>query len=180
LLFLEICLLGLGLSMDATAVSISNGMIESRMKIRKRAFIALCFSFFQAFMPILGFYFGRSFIDFLDPIDNFLVFLILSLLGLKMLVESRKEDDKHELLTYPKIVIQGVATSIDALMVGLTFAILHVYIYEASFIIFIITLFMTSLGVIVGCKCAKSLKKNAVLLGGMILIILALKFLLEI
>lgn len=173
------CLIGFGLAMDATAVSISNGMAECKMKYNKIITIAICFGIFQGLMPIFGYYFGRFFADYLDAIDNYVVFIILGVLGIKMIIEANKEDSCKGELTFTKIILQGVATSIDALMVGVTFAIMHVYIYKASLIITIITIIMSFIGVLIGCKFGKNYKQKAEVLGGIILIVLALKFLIE-
>src|SRR5690606_37750267 len=166
-----------GLAMDATAVSISNGMIECNMSAKKHMFIAVCFGFFQGFMPIFGYYFGRIFADYLDPIDNIIVFIILCTLGIRMIFEAKQVEKNKDILSYQKIVIQGIATSIDALMIGVTFAILHTHIYDASIIITIITTIMTFIGVKIGCSFAKSMKKSACLLGAMIVILLSFKYL---
>lgn len=173
------CLIGFGLAMDATAVSISNGMAECKMKYNKMIAIAICFGIFQGLMPIFGYYFGRFFADYLDAIDNYVVFIILGVLGIRMIIEANKEERCKDELNLSKIVLQGVATSIDALMVGVTFAIMHVYIYKASLIISIITIIMSFVGVLIGCNFGKNCKQKAEVLGGIILIVLALKFLIE-
>lgn len=177
--FFEICLTGFGLAMDATAVGLSDGMMNCKMRIEKVVFIALCFGIFQGLMPIFGYYFSGTFANFIDPFDNYLVFIIFVFLGIRMIIESLKQEEVKEFLTYKKILIQGVATSSDALMVGLTFAFMKVTIYKASLIIAIITVILTFLGVKLGCRCGRKLKKKAEILGGVVLIVLGIKFLIE-
>lgn len=175
----EITLVGFGVAMDATTVAICNGISESRMRIRKALAIVLCFAFFQGLMPILGYYFGRSFASYLDKIDNYVVFIIFMVLGMRMIFSSSEENEIVSRLTYSKILVQGIATSIDALMIGVSFAILDVYIYRASLLIVIITIFMVTLGIKLGRRIGKKLKKKSSVLGGVILVVLAFKYLIE-
>jgi len=180
--FVEICLLAFGLAMDATAVALSNGMIDCRMNYKKIIFIALCFGIFQGLMPIVGYYFGGTFADFLDPLDNYIVFIVLVILGIRMIIETNNNNynNTEEILTYNRILIQGIATSIDALLIGITFAIMHVQIFKASLIIILITIILTFIGVLLGCRVGRKLKKKAEILGGIILIALGVRFLITV
>jgi len=170
-----ICLIGSGLAMDATAIAISNGTLNPNLGIRRKFAIAFCFSSFQALMPIFGYYFSKSFITFIDKIDNLLVFLVLSFLSIKMLISSQSNNGIYFELTTKDIILQGIITSIDALVVGSLFVVFEIYIYHASLIIFIITFIFCFIGVYLGCKLGKLFNSNLEIIGAIILFIVAIK-----
>jgi putative Mn2+ efflux pump MntP len=173
----EIVLLGVGLAMDATTVAMTDGMCECRMPLKKASFIALIFGAFQGLMPIFGFYSGRLFRDFIADIDQYVAFGILAFLGIRMLYEAFKNPECAGRISYPKILLQGVATSIDALMVGVTLALVEVEIYYSSLIIAIITAVLSFSGIYLGRKFGQLIKNKALILGGLILIAIGLKML---
>jgi putative Mn2+ efflux pump MntP len=142
-LVLEFIVTGIALAMDASAVSISDGMYDCKMNYKRSIFIALVFGVFQGLMPIIGYYAGRlvAGFSFMEDISNYLIFGIFVFLGANMIYESTKKDEEVvSKLTVGKILLQGVATSIDALFIGVSFAlILDVNIYQAALIIAFIT-----------------------------------------
>lgn len=170
-----ICIIGSTLAMDATAMAITNGITNPHLTNKKRIAIAFCFAFFQGFMPILGFYFSKTFIHLIDSIDNIIVFFILLLLSIKMFISSFKKKEEVVSLKYIDIFNQGILTSIDALMIGSIFLVFNYNIYKASFIIFLITLIFTFFGVTIGCKLGSYLDKGLEIIGAIILFILAIK-----
>lgn len=174
---LEIVLLGCGLAMDASTAAMTDGMYECGMKVKKSVFIALIFGIFQGLMPIFGFYSGRIFSEFISKINHYVAFGILVFLGLKMLFEANKETEIEGKVTYPKIILQGIATSIDALIAGVTLAIAGVEIYLAAFIIFLVTAILSFVAIYLGCICGHLIKNKAQILGGILLIILGIKIL---
>lgn len=174
---LEIVLLGSGLAMDASTAAMTDGMYECGMKIKKSIFIALIFGIFQGLMPIFGFYSGRLFSEFISKINHYVAFGILLFLGLKMLYEAKKVTEFEDKVTYSKIILQGIATSIDALIAGVTLAIAGVDIYMAAFIIFLVTMILSFLAIYLGCICGHIIKNKAQILGGILLILLGIKML---
>lgn len=173
-----ICIIGGSLAMDATAMAITNGITNPNLSKQKKIAIAFCFAFFQGLMPILGFYFSKTFIHFIDAIDNIIVFFILLFLSIKMIISSFKKKEVVASLKYSDILYQGIITSIDALMIGSIFLVFKYKIYKASLIIFLITLVFTFFGVSIGCKLGKHFDKGLEIIGGIILLFLAVKSLL--
>ncbi len=198
---LSIILVGIGLSMDAFAVSVSNGMAIKELRLGKALRIGLFFGGFQALMPVLGWAAGFQFKAYIVSIDHWLAFGLLAFIGIKMIREamdnkeacSCSSDDelavsRHEagqakvldnVLSFKCLVILAVATSIDALAVGVSFAFLKVSILQASLLIGFITLIICTAGVYIGRKCGDLLKKKAEIGGGAILILMGLKILVE-
>ena len=174
---LEIILLGCGLAMDACTVSMADGISESGMRIGKSVLIAAVFGMFQGLMPIFGYYTGLLFTDRLQNIDNYIAFFILLFLGLKMLFEARNKEEILAGVTFPKILLQGVATSIDALFAGVTLAIAGVKVYLSALIIALVTAVLCFIAVHLGCICGHFIKNKAQILGGIILILLGIKML---
>ena len=186
--FLDILLLGFALSMDAAAVSISDGM---SFKIRNRTVILIAgtFGFFQFLMPVLG-YLGTSlFYEQIKALDHWIAFLLLLFLGAKMIFESickkdeSKTDSTHSSLRIKELALQGIATSIDALAVGISFAALKdslkLGLLPSALIIGFTTFFLCIPAVLAGKKSAKMLGKHAEILGGIILIGIGLKIFIQ-
>lgn len=169
----------LGLSMDAFAVAICKGLAMPKYSYQKGFIIALYFGIFQGLMPILGYLLGLSFQDIIIKIDHWLAFILLSIIGGNMLKESTsKEIINYSVATTFKIMIPlSIATSIDALAIGITFAFLQVNILISALIIFLITFFMSFLGTKLGQKIGHKYSQKSEFLGGLILIIMALKIL---
>lgn len=179
-MIIDFIVIGISLAMDASAVSMSNGMSERRMPVRKSLFMALVFGIYQGIMPILGYYAGQLISGFIDSISGYIIFGIFMFLGINMILESRKIEEEREKLTVWKILTQGLATSIDALIIGVTFALVNAYIYEAALIIALTTFLFSIVSVYIGRSLGNLLKNKAELIGGIILIVMAIRELLEI
>ncbi len=181
----EIILLAIALAMDAFSVSITQGML-----IRKKAFplalkLSIVFGFFQALMPLVGYLLGIAFASYIQSIDHWIAFILLGFLGIRMIRESLQNDEiqesGHDLdsLDFKTVIVLAVATSIDALAAGVTFAFLKTNILMAVAIIGILTAFLCFIGVYIGYLARSKFKFNMELIGGCILVILGLKILLE-
>ncbi|MDD3106932.1 MAG: manganese efflux pump [Bacilli bacterium] len=176
----EIIFIGIGLSMDAAAVSLCNGLMETKMVLKKTLFIALLFGFFQGIMPIFGYYLGSLFNQYVQNMTLYLASSILILLGVKMIYEQwLHKDDSCSLSTIPVLISQGFATSIDAFLVGFSLVFLNVKIYEASFTIAIVTALICFFAILLGKKFGNLLRSKAVLFGGLILIGIGIKIIVE-
>ena len=172
--------------MDAFAVSICKGLGMRKVNKKQALVIGLFFGGFQALMPFVGWLLGSQFEKYITSIDHWIAFILLGIIGGKMIVESvkpDKEDDEVKEMDAPldlkEMFVLAVATSIDALAVGITFAFLQVPIVEAVSIIGITTFVISVIGVYVGNFFGNRYKKKAELAGGIILILIGLKILLE-
>ena len=178
-------LTGLSLSMDAFSVSISNGLCMKKASVKDAVKIGLFFGIAQGIMPLIGYVFGNFFQKFIESVDHWIAFVILFFIGLKMIseaVEKIKKNDKEvcEILTTKKLFIQAIATSIDALAVGISFvAMKEIKILNAVSIIALITFLMCFVGVFIGKKVGNTFKEKAEILGGLILIGIGTKILIE-
>ena len=182
--FFELVMLAFGLSMDACAVSICKGLSMKRAGIREGAVCGLWFGGFQALMPVLGFFLGSMFAGAIETFDHWIAFGLLTLIGINMLKEALEKDQCFETtdddLSPKNMFIMAVATSIDALAVGISLAMAgDVNITLATVLIGVITFAMSALGVKIGNIFGCRFKKKAEALGGVILILLGLKILLE-
>lgn len=178
--FVEIIVLSLGLAMDATAVSMTDGLSNRKIKVSKALLIGLTFGFFQAMMPLLGFLFGNLFAELIETLDHWIALVLLGYLGGKMLYDGfKKGEEEVKKLDFKNLIIQGVATSIDAFAVGISFATLHVDITLAVCSIGIITMVLSTIGVLIGKKFGDLLNNKATILGGLILIGMGLKIFIE-
>ena len=179
---LEIWLLAVGLAMDCFAVSIASGIILKRARLRPMLVMAISFGFFQALMPLLG-WIGASFCSHLiESIDHWIAFGILAFLGGRMILESFKNEDCRQTFNpaSPKVVFtMAIATSIDAFAIGMTFAFLEVSIYKALFIIGIITFLLCLIALQIGNYLNNKFQNKALIFGGIVLILIACKTLLE-
>ena len=170
-------LMGIGLAMDAFSVSLTNGLNENQMKIKRMCLIAGCFTFFQFIMPVLGWILvhtvSNSFEKFSELIPWIALFLLLYIGG-KMLIEAvhkSEEDENVNKLTFSVLILQGVATSIDALSVGFAIADYNFLMALASSVIIAVVTFVICIGgLIIGKKAGTVLRRKAELLGGFILI----------
>ena len=185
-MFFTLLLMGVGLSMDAFAVSICKGLSMRKVNKKQCLVIGLFFGGFQALMPFIGWVLGSQFEQYITSIDHWIAFILLGFIGGKMVVEAiREKDEAVEVgkmdppLDLKEMFILAIATSIDALAVGITFAFLQVPIVEAVSVIGITTFVISVIGVYVGNFFGNRYKKKAELAGGMILILIGLKILLE-
>ena len=179
----ELLLIGIGLSMDAFAVSICKGLNMKKVNKVHCAVIALFFGGFQALMPLIGWALGKQFESYITSIDHWIAFVLLALIGGNMVRESRQKEAEEVEKCEPKLNIKelfllAIATSIDALAVGITFAFLRVDI-PAIAIIGATTFTISAIGVFVGNIFGSKYKDKAELAGGIILILIGVKILLE-
>ena len=183
--FIEILLIGVGLSMDAFAVALSKGLSMRKLNMKAGILIAVFFGFFQAFMPFIGWLVCRSFEKYITRVDHWIVFVLLGFIGIKMIVDaikdSKKEEkeDKDDKIRIGELFLLAIATSIDALAVGISFAFLSIHIWSSITIIGITTLILSFIGVLIGCKFGARFQTKAQIAGGIILILVGVKILLE-
>lgn len=185
-LFIVLFLMGVGLSMDAFAVSVCKGLAMRKVNKKQAIVIGLFFGGFQALMPLLGWSLGIQFEQYITSIDHWIAFILLGFIGGKMIVEAVKPDDEsvevREMdppLNIKEMFVLAIATSIDALAVGITFAFLDYPIVESIIIIGITTFVISIIGVYIGNFFGSLYKKKAELAGGIILVLLGVKILLE-
>lgn len=184
--FVELFLIGVGLSMDAFAVSICKGLGMKRLNMKQALVIGLFFGGFQALMPLIGWALGTQLADFITPIDHWIAFILLVLIGGKMLFDAFRGGDEEEAvdpkdarLDLKELLMLAIATSIDALAVGITFAFLGVNIVWAIAIIGVTTFVLSVVGVAVGHAFGARYEKGATIVGGVVLILIGCKILLE-
>lgn len=183
-LFIELFLIGVGLSMDAFAVAICKGLAMPKLNKKQMVVIGVYFGGFQALMPLLGWALGSQFARYITSIDHWIAFVLLAFIGGKMIKESfQKEEEEIEVcdkpLCHKQMLILAVATSIDALAVGITFAFLDTPIVEAILIIGCTTFVLSMAGVAVGKYFGSKYKNRAEFAGGLILVLIGLKILLS-
>lgn len=185
--FLELALIGVGLSMDAFAVSICKGLSMRKVDKKYMLVLAAFFGGFQALMPTLGWFLGSQFQTYITVIDHWIAFILLTLIGGKMILDVIKEKGENEevcpddsvRIDLKEFFLLAVATSIDALAVGITFAFLQVKLASSVTIIGCITFCFTIAGVLIGNVFGTKFKDKATILGGVILIAIGVKILLE-
>ena len=178
----EILIIGLGLSMDAFAVSITSGFAIKNLKIRNACTIAFTFALFQAVMPAIGWLAGTTLQSYISSVDHWIAFALLVFIGGKMIYETRVIDDAEKSIDPLKLIVLltlAVATSIDALAVGVTFAFLKVTIIRPALIIGGITFIMCFIGTYLGQRFGALFEKKIEFAGGCILIAIACKILIE-
>jgi putative Mn2+ efflux pump MntP len=179
--FLEIILIAVGLAMDAFAVSVGAGTLSSMKEMRSSIRLAFHFGLFQFLMPVVGWFLGSTIQTYVDSVDHWIAFILLSYIGVKMIYESFKKTEEQK--TNPSkgrdLIILSLATSIDALVVGFTLAMLDVNIWFPSVIIGVVTAILSILGIWIGKKLGKNLGRSMEVVGGVILILMGLKILIE-
>lgn len=184
---LEIIVVGIGLSMDAFAVSICKGLKMNGFSAKKALIISAFFGGFQALMPLIGYFVGGLFEQYITAVDHWIAFILLAFLGIKTIIESVKDSDvdvgdrTDEPLDLKELLLMAIATSIDALAVGITMAFLDltVGIWGAIAIIGGLTAAICFAGSFIGYKFGSRFKKVAEIIGGSVLVLVGLKILLE-
>lgn len=179
---IELFIIALGLAMDAFAVSICKGLSLQRIEWRHMAAVGGWFGGFQALMPLLGYLLGATFAGYISEVDHWVAFLLLGLIGFNMLRESLSQEDEEGCASdfRPRtLFLLAVATSIDALAVGVTFAFLQVHVGRALLIIGVVTALLSALGLYVGRLFGAGFKHHAERAGGVVLILIGLKILVE-
>ncbi len=178
----ELFIIAVGLSMDAFAVSICKGLAMKQMNWKKAIVTGLYFGGFQAGMPLVGYLLGISFKDAITSIDHWIAFILLSIIGINMIREALSKEEEEcppDDMSVRTMTMLAVATSIDALAVGVTFAFLNVQIIPAISFIGIITFSLSALGVKIGHIFGVKFKSKAEFAGGLILIGMGVKILIE-
>ncbi|MGN0306056.1 MAG: manganese efflux pump MntP family protein [Lachnospiraceae bacterium] len=185
---IELALIGVGLAMDAFAVAICKGLCMKKVEKKQVLTIGLFFGGFQALMPLIGWGLGKQFEQYIVSIDHWIAFILLGFIGGKMIKEAlgKEKEEEEELcpvegtrLDLKELLILAVATSIDALAVGITFAFLNYPIIEAISIIGVLTFIIAVAGVYIGNIFGSKYKKKAEFTGGIILVVIGLKILIE-
>lgn len=177
--------IGIGLSMDAFAVSITSGFVSKNLKFYQALRMALFFGGFQFLMPVIGWFAGLTIRDFIFSFDHWLAFILLAFIGGKMIFESfqiektEKEAEKKNPMALPNLFILAIATSIDALAVGLSLSFIKVPIVFPSILIGVITFCISLAGVFIGKKFGHLFEKRMELIGGLVLIGIGVKILIE-
>jgi manganese efflux pump family protein len=178
----EIIIIAFGLAMDCFAVSIAIGATNPKIALGKALEIAVFFGLFQGLMPVIGWFLGLSFMEYIKNVDHWIAFGIFVLIGGRMILESLKKAAKRKTINIQKaliIVILAIATSIDALVVGISFMFLSVSILKATIIIGVITFFVTLPGFYTGKKFGSIYGRRAELIGGIVLMAIGTKILFE-
>lgn len=178
----ELFLIAVGLSMDAFAVSVCKGLSLCRVKGKHMLLAGLWFGGFQGLMPMIGYFFGSFFTEFITSWSHWIAFVLLAVIGGNMIKESREKDCACELdasMNAKTMLLLAIATSIDAMAVGVSFAFMQVNILWAVLFIGVITFTLSAVGVKVGSIFGSKYKSKAELAGGLVLIAIGLKILLE-
>ena len=178
---LGIVVIAVGLAMDAFAVAICKGLSMKKMSWKKGLIVGGYFGFFQGLMPLIGYLLGVGFQDKVTGVDHWIAFILLGTIGINMIKEalSKEEECKNDNVNFKEMVVLAIATSIDALAVGITMAFLEVNIITAVLAIGIITFIISVIGVKIGNIFGDKYEKKAEFIGGVILILMGLKILLE-
>lgn len=181
--YLYIVGIAIGLAMDAFAVSVTNGFIIKEIRVYHAFKIALFFGLFQAVMPLIGWVGGINLVKYIKDFDHWIAFGMLAFIGGKMIYESRSdemnEDDGKNALHLPTLLFLSVATSIDALAVGLSFGVLNMPVVIPVIVIGAITFVLCLIGVYIGNKFGHIFESKLELIGGIILILIGLKILID-
>lgn len=177
----DIFLIAIGLGMDSFAVAICKGLAMKNMQMRKAIIIGLYFGIFQAVMPIIGYFLGVNFQNVIEKIDHWIAFVFLGAIGVNMIKHAFSKEEEHfdENVNFKTMVVLAIATSIDALAVGITFAFLKVNIILAVNIIGIIAFILSIIGVKIGNVFGNKYERISEICGGCILIFMGVKTLIE-
>ena len=181
--YVELFLLAVGLSADAFAVSVTNGMCKKNIRLGWTFAIAATFGIFQGIMPTIGYALGSTFTKFISQYDHIIALILLGFIGGKMLYDGVKGDGEESCdmikLTFGALIVQGIATSIDALAVGVSFAAMSVNIISAAAFICSVTFVLSFIAVLIGKKFGDLLNNKAEIIGGLILIGIGVKIFVE-
>ena len=178
--FFSLLLLAIGLSMDAFAVAICKGLSTRQLNWKKMVIVGLWFGGFQALMPTIGYFLGSVFEQYITAIDHWVAFVLLAFIGGNMIKESfGKAEELNDDFGVKTMLLMAIATSIDALAVGITFAFLEVQILPAAGLIGVTTFLLSFVGIYIGNAFGIRYKSRAELAGGIILVVIGVKILLE-
>lgn len=177
---LDLFILAVGLSMDAFAVSVCKGLSLGKIKPKHMCVAGAWFGGFQALMPLIGYFLGSFFAEMIEKYDHWVAFVLLAIIGGNMIKESFGKDEKVDSsMDVKSMLLLAIATSIDALAVGVTFAFLQVQIVPAVSFIGVITFIFSAVGVKIGSLFGTKYKSKAELFGGIVLVLIGIKILLE-
>lgn len=177
---IELFILAVGLSMDAFAVSVCKGLSLGKIKAKHMCIAGAWFGGFQALMPLIGYFLGSFFAEMIEKYDHWVAFVLLAIIGGNMIKESFGKDEKVDSsMDVKSMILLAIATSIDALAVGVTFAFLQVQIVPAVSFIGVITFIFSAVGVKIGSLFGTKYKSKAELFGGIVLVLIGIKILLE-
>jgi len=178
---IEILLISIGLAMDAFAVSVCKGLAMKKMSWKKAIIIGLYFGIFQAVMPVIGYFLGTTFEKFITNVDHWVAFILLVGIGINMVKEAfdKESENRNDNVDVKTMLVLSIATSIDALAIGITFACLKIHIVMPVITIGLITFIISVIGVKIGNRFGDKYEKKAEIMGGVILILLGIKILLE-
>lgn len=177
---LDLFILAVGLSMDAFAVSVCKGLSLGKIKPKHMYIAGAWFGGFQALMPLIGYFLGSFFAEMIEKYDHWVAFVLLAIIGGNMIKESFGKDEKVDSsMNVKSMLLLAIATSIDALAVGVTFAFLQVQIVPAVSFIGVITFIFSAVGVKIGSLFGTKYKSKAELFGGIVLVLIGIKILLE-
>lgn len=177
---LDLFILAVGLSMDAFAVSVCKGLSLGKIKPKHMCIAGAWFGGFQALMPLIGYFLGSFFAEMIEKYDHWVAFVLLAIIGGNMIKESFGKDEKVDSsMDVKSMLLLAIATSIDALAVGVTFAFLQVQIVPAVLFIGVITFIFSAVGVKIGSLFGTKYKSKAELFGGIVLVLIGIKILLE-
>ena len=177
---LDLFILAVGLSMDAFAVSVCKGLSLGKIKPKHMCIAGAWFGGFQALMPLIGYFLGSFFAEMIEKYDHWVAFVLLAIIGGNMIKESFGKDEKVDSsMDVKSMLLLAIATSIDAWAVGVTFAFLQVQIVPAVSFIGVITFIFSAVGVKIGSLFGTKYKSKAELFGGIVLVLIGIKILLE-
>ena len=177
---IELFILAVGLSMDAFAVSICKGLSLRKIKAKHMCIAGLWFGGFQALMPLVGYFLGSFFSEMIEQYDHWVAFILLAIIGGNMIKESfGKDENVDSAMDFKSMLLLAIATSIDALAVGVTFAFLQVQIVPAVSFIGAVTFIFSAVGIKIGSLFGTKYRSKAELFGGIVLVLIGLKILLE-
>lgn len=178
--FITLIILSLGLSVDSFAVSIGCGFSKSNICLKKSLIVASSLAIFQALMPVIGWFLGSNVKEYVSEFDHWIAFIFLTILGGKMIFEKPDEEENCSCsLSFGEVLMMSVGTSIDALVIGFSFAFLAVNITHTALTIGTITFIASMIGLSIGKKTGSRLGYKAMILGGIVLISIGLKILIE-
>ena len=175
----EIILTSIALASDAFAVSICKGIIIKKNKTKESIIIATYFGLFQGLMTLLGFLFGKLFYNLIVNFDHWIAFIFLLIIGINMIIESFKENSMNDNIKFSEMIFLSIATSIDALVIGITLSLLNINIIIAILFITLITFILSLIGSLFGNILSKKINIKMEIIGGIILILLGVKILFE-
>ncbi len=180
--FIELLLISVGLAMDAFAVSVGKGMTLKRVRPRHALTAGVWFGVFQGLMPLIGYFVGQSFAEYVVSVDHWIAFGLLTLIGVNMIREAMSGEEEEEVdgsFGVRTMLVMAIATSIDALAVGISMAFLNVNIWFSAAVICVVTLIISAMGVYLGSAFGTRLGSKAGIVGGVILIAIGIKIVVE-